>query len=147
MIKIKIITTTETYPIRQVVLRKGKAIETCYIEGDELPTTTHYGIFKKNKLIGVVSSFYNNNNLFENKNQIQLRGMAILETEQKKGFGNMLIKCIEKDINTQNISLIWFNARENTILFYEKLGYSILGNQFEILGIGKHYMMYKKLSI
>ncbi len=147
MIKIKIITTTETYPIRQVVLRKGKAIETCYFEGDELPTTTHYGIFKKNKLIGVVSSFYNNNNLFENKNQIQLRGMAILETEQKKGFGNMLIKCIEKDINTQNISLIWFNARENTILFYEKLGYSILGNQFEILGIGKHYMMYKKLSI
>ena len=85
--------------------------------------------------------------MFENKNQIQLRGMAILETEQKKGFGNMLIKCIEKDINTQNISLIWFNARENTILFYEKLGYSILGNQFEILGIGKHYMMYKKLSV
>jgi len=147
MIEIKIITPSETNPIRQAILRKGKPIETCSFEGDELPTTTHYGIFNKNKLIGVVSSFQNNNNLFENKNQIQLRGMAVLEKEQKKGMGNLLLEYVEKDIRTQNKSLIWFNAREKAILFYEKMEYNILGLPFEIPEIGTHYLMYKKLSV
>lgn len=45
MPNIKKITDLETYSVRHVVLRKGKPIETCRFEGDDLPSTSHFGYF------------------------------------------------------------------------------------------------------
>jgi ribosomal protein S18 acetylase RimI-like enzyme len=57
-----------------------------------------------------------------------------------------LILYCEKYILTKNGNLIWFNARENAVKFYEKLGYTKQGNPFIIDGIGSHYVMYKMLT-
>jgi len=45
MIQIKEIPSKETYIVRQPVLRKGKPIESCIFEGDDLETTYHFGLF------------------------------------------------------------------------------------------------------
>ena len=60
----KKITTFETYTIRQEVLRKGKPIETCYFNGDNDSSTTHFGLFENEKIIGVVSVYKTNSLLF-----------------------------------------------------------------------------------
>ena len=147
MLEIKKIQPTDTYIVRHPVLRKGKAIETCRFENDELPSTTHFGCFFEGKLVGVVSLFEKSNNLFEEKNQFQLRGMAVLEEYQKKGLGEKLIIFLENYIkNYQENALIWLNARESALKFYEKLNYVVIGNVFDIKDIGKHYMMFKHLD-
>jgi len=38
------------------------------------------------------------------------------------------------------------NARIKAVGFYEKLGYCIHGNAFEILGVGAHVKMIKKID-
>lgn len=147
MLEIKKIQPTDTYIVRHPVLRKGKAIETCRFENDELPSTIHFGCFFEGKLVGVVSLFEKSNNLFEEKNQFQLRGMAVLEEYQKKGLGEKLIIFLENYIkNNQENALIWLNARESALKFYEKLNYVVIGNVFDIKDIGKHYMMFKHLD-
>jgi GNAT superfamily N-acetyltransferase len=145
MILIKEILASDTYGVRNAVLRKGKPIESCLFSGDELPTTKHFGLFYDD-LIGIISLFKNSNALFTNLTQIQIRGMAVLQEYQGLGLGERLIQYSEEYLTAENDPLIWFNARVSAIGFYEKMGYQTIGNEFEIEGIGKHLVMFKKLS-
>ena len=145
MTNIKKIAAIETYSVRHDVLRKGKPIETCQFEGDDLPTTYHFGYYLNNNLVGIISIFKNNNNIFAINNQYQIRGMAILEFHQKKGIGELLVKHSEAYCKKMQTDLIWFNARTAAVGFYEKLGYTKVGTAFEIKDVGEHYLMTKSL--
>ena len=142
-IKVKKITYLDTFPVRSAVLRQGKPIETCFFLGDDAEDTTHFGLFKGNKLIGVASIFKFNNEYFEQKNQFQLRGMAVLNEYQGFGFGNIILEEVCKFVFTKNTDVLWFNARENAVRFYKNFGFSTFGNSFEIPEIGTHFLMFK----
>jgi predicted GNAT family N-acyltransferase len=137
----------ETFLVRQLVLRQGKPIETCAFDGDNLSTTRHFGYFENEILVGVVSVFKNENSLFKIDNQFQIRGMAILESHQKKGIGQKLIFACEEYVKENSGNLIWFNARINATDFYKKMNYDIVGDSFEIKDIGTHFLMKKKFLI
>lgn len=145
MKKIQKIESKATFVVRHPVLRNGKPMESCCFDGDDLSTSNHFGLFYDEKLVGVVSVFKNTNTIFNFENQLQIRGMAILPEFQKNGLGTDLMKHCETYYSAKNEVLIWFNARENAIPFYEKLGYSIVGAPFDIPEIGIHYIMKKEL--
>ena len=143
--EIKKINSIDTYPVRHEVLRKGKPIETCQFKGDDDENTIHFGLYQNERLIGIISIFKEKNDLFSETNQFQIRGMAVLEAFQGKGFGAELIKEAENHCINLNADLIWFNARENAVPFYKKLNYIIIGDSFLIPDVGIHFAMYKKI--
>lgn len=145
MIQIKEIPSKETYIVRQPVLRKGKPIESCIFDGDDLNTTHYFGLFENKNLTGIISLFNQINTIFAEKKQAQIRGMAVLETHQKKGFGDALVKYCEDYCFENNVDLIWFNARTAAVGFYQKMNYQTLGGPFDIKDVGEHYLMFKKL--
>jgi ribosomal protein S18 acetylase RimI-like enzyme len=145
MFEIKEISAFETIIVRHPVLRFGKPIETCRFEGDDLPTTSHFGLFYEDQLSAVISVFEEKSILFFEENQFQIRGMAVLEQHQKKGFGEALLKYCENQIRNNRVEIIWFNARQTAIGFYEKYQYQKIGDGFEIADIGIHYVLFKKL--
>lgn len=142
---IKEISALETYPVRHPVLRKGRPLEDCHFEGDDLPSTIHLGLFEDENLVGVASLLKNSHPDFDNNTPYQLRGMAILESVQGKGYGKQLLTFGENLLKKQGVDLIWFNAREKAIPFYQNSGYLIIGNSFDIRGIGTHFRMFKKI--
>ena len=139
------ISSNDTISIRHQVLRQGKPIETCHFDGDNLESTIHFGFFVNKILIGVISCF-KNNSIFDSENQYQFRGMAVLESFQNQGIGKKLVIYSENYLATKNTNLIWFNARFVAISFYQKLGYLIDGDGFEIGDIGEHFLMFKQLN-
>lgn len=145
MIQIKSIPSLFTHLVRHPVLRPGKPIETCVFDSDDLETTKHFGLYLNEDLIGVISVFENKNSIFNRFNQLQIRGMAVLEEFQGKGYGRLLVNEVENYAKKIKSDLIWFNARENAANFYKKLGYEIYGSLFDIAGIGLHYVMYKQI--
>lgn len=145
MMKIEEITFRETFAVRHPVLRAGKPIESCHFDGDDLASTKHFGIFIDNTLVAVTSLFMQHHSFFNHKIQMQMRGMAVLNSHQKQGFGEKLLAACENYLRNEKISLLWFNARAKAVPFYEKLGYQIMGNSFEISDIGTHFVMYKQL--
>lgn len=145
MVLIKEITAQETFIIRQPILRQEKPLEACAFEGDNLETTHHFGLFENSNLTGIISLFLKTNPIFAENLQAQIRGMAILEMYQKKGFGEALVKHCEDYCTSNQFDLIWFNARATAIGFYKKMGYKINGTLFDIPEIGNHYLMYKKI--
>ena len=145
MFEIKIIPPKETLKVRQAVLRQGKSLINCVFDGDNLITTNHIGIFFNKDIVGIISIFENKNTKFTFENQLQIRGLAILEQHQKKGFGKLLMLESENQAIIKTASLIWFNARKSAVGFYKNLDYSIINTPFIIQNIGVHYIMYKYL--
>jgi len=143
---IKEISVLDAFLVRHPVLREGKPVESCRFEGDDLSTTKHFGLFLDGNLVGVASVFERKSDKFNEEVQYQIRGMAVLESEQGKGFGEKLLLFAEKYIREQKGDLIWFNARSVAIRFYERAGYAVLGDAFEIPDVGTHFLMYKTLA-
>lgn len=141
---IKKISSAETFSVRHPVLRKGKPMESCHFEGDDLETTQHFGLYLEQEIVGIISLFKKSNPDFQEKNQYQIRGMAVLEDQRKKDFGKALILYSEEQCKNQNVDLIWFNARIEASGFYEKMGYQKIGVPFEIPDVGEHIVMFKK---
>ena len=146
-IEVKKITYLDTFPVRSTVLRQGKPIETCFFLGDDDKETAHFGLFKDNNLIGVASVFKVRNENFNENYQFQLRGMAILSVYQGLGFGKIILEEICKFVKAKNVEVLWFNARETAVKFYQNSGFSVLGDSFEIPEIGTHFVMYKRFVV
>ena len=142
-INIKKITYLDTFPVRSAVLRQGKPIETCFFLGDDDDDTTHFGLFLDENLIGVASVFKVKNDNFDKNKQFQLRGMAVLDGFQGLGYGNVILDEVCRFVETENADVLWFNARENAVKFYQNFGFSVLGNSFEIPEVGTHFVMFK----
>ncbi len=138
------IAALDTYSLRHPVLREGKPITTCQFIGDDLATTFHFGYFIENELIGVISLFKTAHNLFDQKDQYQIRGMAVIEKHRNKGIAKSLVLFCEDFCKNLKCNFIWLNARTSAIAFYEKLEYHKQGDLFEITNAGEHILMYKK---
>ena len=140
---IRYIKPEETYSIRKEVLRKN--IDLPYmLEGDFDDETFHLGAFANDKLVSI-ATFTRKNKYFWKGAHYQLRGMASLEDSRGQGYGKALIQKAEQLLKSKNISVIWCNARVESLGFYKSMGYSILGNEFDVKKIGKHYLMFKEI--
>lgn len=145
-IEVQTVTATETYPVRHAVLRQGKPLSACALEGDDLPSALHLGAFFKGRIIGVVTFLENTHDLFPYARQVQLRGMGVLPEFQKKGIGELLVSTGEQQLVKRGIPFIWMNARVVALSFYRKLGYIVFGAPFTISDIGLHYKMTKPIA-
>ncbi|TBN05523.1 GNAT family N-acetyltransferase [Hyunsoonleella flava] len=144
--QVKQILTKDTYPVRHPVLRSGRPVATCAFGGDDLSSTIHLGLFNEDNIIGVASFMQSKHELFSEKSQYQLRGMAILKPFQGKGLGEIILSHGETLLKEQSIDLIWCNARIIAVNFYKRRGYKTKGTPFDIPNIGQHYIMYKVLT-
>jgi ribosomal protein S18 acetylase RimI-like enzyme len=146
ILEVKKIPFNKTFVVRHPVLRANRPVEECYFEGDGLPSTTHFGLFDQDNLVGVLSVFENKHPNFNEGKVFQIRGMALLKEYQNKNLGVILLNEAEAYVNTQKGTVIWFNAREKAVNFYKKNGFQIKGTLFEIPQIGSHYLMFKQLT-
>jgi len=146
MIHIKEIPASQIYAVRREVLRPGKPPEECVVPGDTLDSTLHLGLFEDQQLVAVVSFMKSSSNKFDHQHQYQLRGMAVLENYMGKGYGAALLQEGEKKLRKRETPLLlWFNARDYAVGFYEKFGYQTIGEKFDIPGVCEHIVMFKHL--
>ncbi len=143
MININFITPEEAAGLRKIVLRKNIDLPSVF-EGDHHKNTFHLGLFHEKKLVSAVSFMKNRHPDLKGK-QYQLRGMATLESFQKKGYGKLLLEKAEMILKEKDTGLVWCNARVRATDFYKKQGFTIHGNEFDIPLIGGHFMMYKAI--
>lgn len=146
MIEVKEISSEETHSVRHPVLRKGYPPDSCIFQGDNDKTTIHLGCFIEHNLVGVVSLFQKEHHNFLATKPIQIRGMAVLNHYRGLGYGDTLLKQAEQKALENNCDFIWFNARINAVGFYERFGYQKYGSVFDIENVGKHFVMFKKLT-
>ena len=146
VIEVRTISAAETLPLRQVVLRPDRPVEAAQFPGDDAPTTKHFGAFRGGNLLGIASLFGSEMPEQPAVSAFQLRGMATAPEVRGQGFGRALIRACLAFAQEQQAELFWLNARTGAVGFYRKLGFEILGEEFEIPDVGPHFRMELRLD-
>jgi GNAT superfamily N-acetyltransferase len=131
----------DTHPIRHKMLRPNGTMDDCIFQGDNDELTFHLGAFVEKKLVSVASFYFERNEKFTDPNQFRLRGMATLPEHQGQGLSSALLRTAFPVIKQNQCTLLWCNARERAMGFYEKVGFVPSGEHFSIPNIGKHVLM------
>jgi predicted GNAT family N-acyltransferase len=69
--------------------------------------------------------------------------MATLPKFRKRGLSQALLQTAFPLIKQNNIETLWCNARTTAQGFYEKVGFEVVSDVFDIPGIGPHVVMIK----
>lgn len=142
---IKFIAVDELLAIRNEVLREGKLTNAeCIFPSDNLPGAFHLGYYAGNELACIASFHPQSYGEFTGAGY-QLRGMATVEAHRGKGYGNQLLNFAIVYLRGQKANYLWCNARKKALQFYLNMGFEVISAEFEVPGIGPHYVLYVKI--
>jgi GNAT superfamily N-acetyltransferase len=145
----------EIVDLRWRILRAGLPRDAAMFPGDEAETSFHYAAIENhNASCGgngasgarVVSCATIHLNEWESEPAYQLRGMATEADCRSFGLGRRLLELAEADVQKQTpIRLLWCNARTPALGFYQKQGWQVRSDVFEIPTAGPHVRMTKRI--
>lgn len=143
---IRLITARETWPVRHAVLRIGQPLSSCDYDIDDMPGCFHLGLFLNGALVCIGSFYPDPHPELAAQRQFRLRGMATLQEHQGRGHGMQLLQHAVHLLQDQDCELLWCNARLSAAGYYLKFGMQRHGPEFDIPGIGPHWLMYRELE-
>ena len=130
----------EYYYFRWEYLRKplNKQLGT---EKDDIEhKSIHRVVLDNHQKIIAVGRIHHNTSI-----ESQIRYFAVDKNYRRKGLGSYLMQDLEDVALKNNRKSMMLNARENSIYFYEKLGYVISKKTNLLFGKIQHYEMKKVL--
>jgi GNAT superfamily N-acetyltransferase len=141
-------TLAQIINLRHAVLRAGLPLETAIFVGDELPTTRHYAAFTGDApdRQAIACATYHLS-VSEGEPAWQLRGMATAEPYRGRGLGRMLLEFAERELlaDPDSPGVLWCNARVPAVGFYQRMGWEIVSETFDIPTAGPHMKMRRLL--
>ncbi|CAM4040461.1 GNAT family N-acetyltransferase [Bacillus paramycoides] len=145
MITVKNIDGSETYVLRQKILRPNQLLADCKYSSDYEVDTFHLGAFLHEELISIASFSKEIYPDLQTGIHYRLRGMATLPNFRNKHAGSSLIHKAEQILQERNANILWCNGRITVADYYKRLGFHEHGEIFEIEPIGLHKVLYKKI--
>lgn len=140
-------TSTQVAALRTEVLRPNRSPDNpLRYDEDDFATTIHV-LMKTNDSIFAVATFMQHPSPVDEKLGFRLRGMAVSPDHQGLGIGTKLLENALQVLLDRfpNIETVWCNARVSAVSFYEKSGFEKSGPEFEIDGVGPHFVMWRTL--
>ena len=99
----------------------------------------HFICCKDKKVVSAITIIGDND--VDKKKSAQIRGMFTLTSEQRKGYGSILLKFSIKFLKNLGYKIVWCNSRKNALCFYKNHGFVESGKAFVIKYIGLHYKL------
>ena len=140
------ITTDQAMSIRHPVLRGGLPQETARFREDDEPATIHLGAYEAGRLFSVATFFPSRYDARPDRSAYRLRGMATLPAWRGRGGGGALVHEGLRLAGEAGADLVWCHARLTATGFYEKLGFTAEGEEFECEHSGRHVVMVRELG-
>jgi predicted GNAT family N-acyltransferase len=132
-------TLDDVLPLRHRVLRTGHAHALARFDGDTAPDTSHWAAFTgplARCCLTMVRA------PFEGDDAWQLRGMATDDGLRGAGLGQRVVAAALGALPAPpHPRRVWCNARAVAIPFYERLGWRVVSDRFEIPLAGPHVRM------
>ncbi len=144
--EIILVPSEETWQLRQKILRPSQTLENCKYNCDSDPSCFHLAYKIHNHTVTVASLYIESHPLLNAGTPYRLRGMATDTNFQGQGYGELVVLKGFEILATKKCDLLWCNARLRALPFYMKLGFQVIGDVFEIEGVGPHKVMYKRFN-
>lgn len=140
------------------ILRPGYPASDSVFAGDDDELTIHAGAFdERGRLVSVASMFLESRPAHapgpgdpaddhRAGTAWRLRGMATAPDARGTGAGSAALELCLGHVRNHGGTLAWCNARTPALGFYERLGWHVLGEEFEIPTVGPHFVMERRMS-
>lgn len=140
--RIQPITPEQTHALRHAVLRPHQPIREMAYPGDDDPLTAHLGaVDTGGAVVGIVSLYHEPSPADPAPGDWRLRGMAVRPARRGIGLGTALVAAGLGAVRREGGRRVWCNARTPAVGFYERQGFTRVGEPFDLPGIGEHYVM------
>jgi len=128
----------DCFGLRHQVLRPHQSIENCHYPLDDRDDAHHVKIIHGSKTLAVGSIYHEDENEVENTKVWRLRGMAVLPEFQGRGLGGHVLDALIEYAKSKGAVRIWANARTTAAGLYLKHGFSQVGEEYDLPGLGPH---------
>ena len=143
--KILQISAKDTFPIREHMLNESSPLGEHAFVMDDDDLSFHLGAFVNNRLVSIASFYFEKHPYIDGENHCRICGMATLNEFQKNGYSTALLNAAIPLIKRNSCNLVWCNVRESAIGFYQKSGFHVQGESFELPEGGKHRLMIRSI--
>ena len=121
--------------LRFRVLRIGRPKKTALYPGiDDDPRTKFIGAFLGAKMVGCATIQYDP----KDDARLRIRGMAVDSEYRNRGIGSKIVRMIQNYAEEMETGL-WCNARIKAVTMYQRAGFNITSDLFEIESVGPHF--------
>jgi ribosomal protein S18 acetylase RimI-like enzyme len=124
----------QTRTLRQSVLRPHQSVDA--MSADEAPEAFAVGAFDGRDLISVGLVAPDGD-----PGSWRVRGMATAPAARRQGAGMAVLDALIRYATEQGAHRIWCNARTPARSLYERAGFRVTSEEFEVPDIGPHYVM------
>ncbi len=139
---VRLVAAEAIIDLRHRVLRPGRPRDTAMFDGDGLPTSHHFAAVDGHGNVVGCATFHLNQH--DGEPAWQLRGMATDAAWCGRGVGREVLLAGAATVNAIGPRLMWCNARAEAVGFYQRLGWAICSDRFDIATVGPHYRMQKR---
>ncbi len=128
------------YDLRYRILREplGKERGSERNEGDE--TGMHFALYEDQILVAVARLDR------VDETTCQARFVAVESKLQGQGYGRKVMETLESEAIQLGYQKLILHARDYAAVFYEKLGYTLVGPSYKLFDVLQHFEMYKLLA-
>lgn len=131
---------SETWPLRQRILRPHQTFEELVVEGEYDPLAGWYAASVDDIVVGCAAVLPRPRQDGP-RDGWRLRAMATAPEIRGRGAGRqLLVRCVEHVVHHGGKS-VWCTARVEAAGFYLAHGFEMVGDPFELTGIGPHLLM------
>jgi ribosomal protein S18 acetylase RimI-like enzyme len=129
----------ETRPLRHAVLRPHETVES--LASHEPCDAYAVGVFDRGVLIAV--GFIGSDG---EPGAWRVRGMATAPSARRSGAGSAVLDALVAYAIARGASRVWCNARTPARSLYERAGFCVVSEEFELPDIGPHFVMERKMG-
>lgn len=120
----------DIHDLRVRVLRKGTPVTHATYPEDSYDDVVHLAIRRDGIVVATSTWFSKECPERPGVPALQLKGMAVDDSLQTTGFGRALIDAGVSLTAERKAQLVWARARDTAVGFYEKCGFSVVGDGF-----------------
>ncbi|MDT0345212.1 GNAT family N-acetyltransferase [Streptomyces litchfieldiae] len=148
-IRTALVPLSEIVALRHRILRPGLPLESAAFAEDDRPETFHVAAYDGDgtEALGCITVFPDLMTGAEGAVAYRFRGMATAEGARGRGFGAAVLEAATAEAAARGAELMWCNGRSVARGFYERQGYAVQGEEFQIEGVGPHYVFARKISL
>jgi GNAT superfamily N-acetyltransferase len=153
-ITVKLVPAWTTWPLRQEVLRPGRAVRDCLFPGEDDPRASHGAALQRGAgsggeftvvAVGVVlpeAPAWEP----EAEDGWRIRGMATRPGSRGQGIGSWVLDFLVGRVAGAGGGLLWCQARTPALHLYERADFVARGDVFELPEIGPHQVMWRTVA-
>ena len=148
-IKVEAVAPEVTYPLRHRVLRPYLTFEEMKPQAGELdPGAVHLAaVTPDGEVVGTAVLFREPfAHLPGRVDAWRLRGVAVADGLRGHGIGAEILARVLGHVAEQGGGLLWCNARVPARRFYERAGFSVVGDEWEAPHTGPHVTMWRAVT-